>query len=86
MDAQRVFMLAGGGHRADWVRNILARPEVEVRVGGDLRRGFGRVVEDPDEEELARRLIAEKYEGWREGGQMSQWARTALPVAIDLVA
>ena len=86
MGPQRIFMLAGGGHRADWVRNILADPEVEVRMGGERRRGFGRVVDDPEEEALARRLLAEKYQGWREGTQMSEWARTALPVAIDLVS
>ena len=29
-------------------------------------------------------LLAAKYQGWREGGRLSSWARTALPIAIDI--
>ena len=29
-----IYMLSGGGSSADWVKNILANPEVRVRVGG----------------------------------------------------
>jgi hypothetical protein len=31
-------------------------------------------------------LIAEKYHEWEAGRTLSQWARTATPVAIDLRA
>ena len=43
-----------------------------------------RIVEEAEEDELARRLLVSKYQGWREGGRMSSWARTALPIALDL--
>jgi hypothetical protein len=33
---------------------------------------------------LARELLAAKYQGWRAGAPLSGWARTALPVAVDL--
>ncbi|MGH2766182.1 MAG: nitroreductase family deazaflavin-dependent oxidoreductase, partial [Actinomycetota bacterium] len=78
-----LYVLSGGGDRSDWVRNLLADPRVEVRVGDRARPAVGRVVEDPAEEAEARHLLAAKYQGWREGRPLSTWARTALPVALD---
>jgi hypothetical protein len=40
-------------------------------------------VEDADEDATARRLLLEKY-GPRYSGDLDDWGRTALPVAIDL--
>lgn len=40
-----------------------------------------RVVDDPDEDALARRLLLAKYD---QGGELAEWGRTALPVALDL--
>jgi deazaflavin-dependent oxidoreductase (nitroreductase family) len=79
-----LYLLSGGGDRSDWVRNLKKNPEVRVRVGADTTPALARVVTDPDEDGAARRLLATKYQGWREGDPMSGWARTALPVAIDL--
>jgi deazaflavin-dependent oxidoreductase (nitroreductase family) len=79
-----VYMLSGGGDRSDWVRNLRARAAVDVRIGDRSFSGRARVVEDPDEESMARRLLAAKYQGWREDAPLSSWARTALPVAVDL--
>lgn len=81
-----LYLLAGGRDRADWVRNLRANPRVQVRRGGITREALARVVEDPAEEALARRLLAAKYQGWRAGRPMSEWAQTALPVAIDVPA
>jgi deazaflavin-dependent oxidoreductase (nitroreductase family) len=80
----RTLFLLAGNPRSDWVRNLQAQPRVEVRVGGEERRGTARLVSDPDEEATARHLLAGKYQGWREGRPLTSWARTALPVAIDL--
>jgi hypothetical protein len=44
------------------------------------------VIEGEDDEQVARRALATKYEGWSEGRRLSGWARNSLPVAIDLVA
>ena len=79
-----IYMLAGGGERADWVANMKAHPEVSVRISNRAFEGTARLVEDADEEALVRRLLASEYQDWREGTEMSAWARTALPVAIDL--
>jgi deazaflavin-dependent oxidoreductase (nitroreductase family) len=79
------YLLSGGGLRSDWVRNIRAEPRVTVRVGDTTFEAEGRVVEDPTEDALARRLLATKYQGWHEGQAMSGWAQTALPIALTPV-
>lgn len=80
-----LYLLSGGGHRSDWVRNLLAEPSVAVRIGsGTERRGHARLVEDAEEDAAARLLLAAKYQGWSDGQPLSSWASTALAVAIDL--
>src|SRR6266545_2990287 len=86
MNNGRLYMLSGGGDRSDWVRNLRSEPVVAVdlrRPGVEPRTGRARIVDDVDEESMARRLLAAKYQGWREGAPLSSWARTALPVAVD---
>jgi deazaflavin-dependent oxidoreductase (nitroreductase family) len=78
-----LYMLAGGRYKADWVRNLRKQPAVSVRIGGQTLPGNARVVSDPDEDALARRLLLEKYEAGY-SGSLADWGRTALPVAIDL--
>lgn len=79
-----VYMLAGGGHGAHWVMNLIAKPEVTVKLGDELYNGVARIVEPGEEEQNARRLLATKYEDWTDAKPLSDWARMALPVAIDL--
>jgi hypothetical protein len=55
---------------------------VTVHFSGEGLKGEARVVEDGEEDELARRLLVEKYE--RSPGSLSGWRRRALPVAVDL--
>ena len=81
-ETRMLYMLAGSGDRADWVRNLRKEPAVTVRVSGEVLKGEARVVEDGEEDELARRLLVEKYE--RSPGSLSGWRRRALPVAVDL--
>ena len=82
-----LYLLSGGGDRSDWVRNLLAHPEVTVRIGrrdGPALAARARVL-DPgsDEDELARRLVTGKYQpGY--GSDLSGWRRSSLPVAVDL--
>jgi deazaflavin-dependent oxidoreductase (nitroreductase family) len=78
----RLYLLAGGRDRSDWVRNVMAGPGVRVRLRGRSLAGTARVVAAPAEDALARRLLAAKYQGWREGRPLSDWARTALPVVV----
>jgi deazaflavin-dependent oxidoreductase (nitroreductase family) len=82
-----LYLLSGGGDRADWVRNLRRRPQVVVRVGrpdGRELPGRARVLEPGTrEDELARDLLVEKYQpGY--GGDLSGWRRSSLPVAVDL--
>ncbi len=80
-----LHMLAGGGDRADWVKNLRRHPAVSIRIGGDTYRATARVVApDTPEDVLARRLLCAKYQGWRAGQPLSEWGRTALPVTFDL--
>jgi deazaflavin-dependent oxidoreductase (nitroreductase family) len=80
----RVYFLAGGGERTHWVRNIAANPQVRVRIGGRTRAGTGGLIAGTDDEPAARRLLAAKYQGWRDGRPRSAWARESVPVAVDL--
>ena len=84
-----LYLLSGGGDRSDWVRNLLARAEVTVRIGRRDAAGLaGRarvVAPGSDEGELARELVTAKYQpGY--GGDLSGWRRSSLPVAVDLEA
>jgi deazaflavin-dependent oxidoreductase (nitroreductase family) len=80
-----VYVLSGGGDRADWVRNVRKTPRVRLRIGTQTTPATARVVQaGTGEDDLARQLLDGKYQGWRAGKRLSSWARTALPVAIDL--
>ena len=84
LEGRTLYMLAGDGDRSDWVKNLRRDPRVTVRLGAECFEGLARVVKDPEEDEVARRLLVEKYE--RSPGRLSNWRRTALPVAVDLAA
>ena len=79
---EAVYVLSGGGGRSDWVRNLAVSPDVFLELGDERRTTTARVVTDPDEDALARRLLVEKYRP-RYRGDLDEWGRTSLPVAID---
>jgi hypothetical protein len=79
----RIYLMAGN-HRSDWVLNSLQEPMVTVRIAKYWFDGTVYVVKDEEEEMNARYLLAEKYQEWEEGRRLSDWAKTALVVAIDL--
>jgi deazaflavin-dependent oxidoreductase (nitroreductase family) len=78
-----VYLLSGGGTGAHWVRNLLSKPEVEVRIGGASFPGRARVLAPGTEGAAARQLLLEKYQPTY-AGDLSGWSRTSLPVAVDL--
>ena len=80
-----LYMLSGGRDRSDWVRNLMQDPAVTVRIADEQLPGRARVVEDPEEDALARRLLFEKYSP-RYSGDLENWRQNALPVAVDFVA
>ena len=77
-----VYLLSGGGDRSDWVRNLEISPDVVLEIGGEKRTTTARLVADRDEDELARRVVVEKYRP-RYRGDLDDWGKTSLPVAID---
>jgi deazaflavin-dependent oxidoreductase (nitroreductase family) len=81
-DGERIYLLAGGRHRAHWVRNLLVEPSVRVRIGGQTFGGRARVIEGEEREELARHLVAAKYQDWSNGRPLSAWAAGSLPVEV----
>lgn len=82
-EGDTLYLLSGGGRSSDWVKNLSIDPAVLVEVGGAPRRARARVVDDVDEADRARSLVFSKYAS-RYGGDLTEWRRTALPVAIDL--
>ena len=85
LDSGTLYLLAGGGERADWVRNAARQPAVSVRIRDRIFLGRARWARDAAEDALARRLLLEKYTP-RYSGDLADWGRTALPVAIDVEA
>jgi deazaflavin-dependent oxidoreductase (nitroreductase family) len=80
-----VYLLSGGGDRADWVKNIRKDPRVRVRIGTRSVAAKARLLRAGTKADAAsREMLDAKYMGWREGKRLSSWARGALPVAIDV--
>lgn len=80
-----VYLLSGGGDRADWVKNIRKDPRVRLRVGTRTVTAEARLLRAGTKDDAAaRELLDGKYMGWREGKRLSSWARGARPVAIDV--
>lgn len=77
-----LYMLSGARDRSDWVKNLLEDPQVTVRISDQTFSGVARVLEEGEEDALARKLLVEKYE--RSPGSLQNWGRTALPVAVAL--
>ncbi len=84
VDGATLYLLSGGGENSDWVKNMRAQPAVKVRIGKHDLAGTARAVTAEAEDTLARELLAGKYQGWRRGRKLTEWARTALPMAVDI--
>jgi deazaflavin-dependent oxidoreductase (nitroreductase family) len=80
---ETLYMLAGGGERADWVKNLRRTPDVTVKIKETVFIGTARVIDDRKEDQLARALLVTKYQP-RDQEDLTDWGRRALPVAIDL--
>jgi deazaflavin-dependent oxidoreductase (nitroreductase family) len=82
IDGSVLYLLAGGGHSSDWVRNAIDDPSVQVEIAGVIHSGLARMVEDPDEAARARTLVFEKYAA-RSGDDLNEWRDRATPVAVE---
>jgi deazaflavin-dependent oxidoreductase (nitroreductase family) len=81
-ETHTLYMLSGGGDRSDWVKNLRRNPKVTVRIAEGRFAGLARGARDAEEDELARRLLVEKYESGP--GRLENWRSRALPVVVDL--
>jgi len=86
MKGNTLYLLSGGGDDSDWVKNLRANPKVTVRIAKHTFTGTARKVREEKEETMARHMLAAKYQEWKEGRPLSDWARTALVVGIDLTS
>ena len=84
MHGNSLYLLSGGGHKSDWVKNLLKDPNVTVRIAKQTFQAAARLVTDKDEEMLARVMLADKYREREADGSLSEWAQTALVVGFDL--
>jgi deazaflavin-dependent oxidoreductase (nitroreductase family) len=82
--ARSIYLLSGGGDKADWVKNLRKDPNVTVRIGKQHFQGTARLVTEEQEEMTARQLLADKYNERESDGSLDEWARTALAVGIDI--
>ena len=78
-----VYILSGGRDRSNWVKNLMRDAHVTVRIGDSTFAGTARIVEEGDEDAVARRLLLDKYApGY--SGDLTEWGRDALPIAVEL--
>jgi deazaflavin-dependent oxidoreductase (nitroreductase family) len=83
LDGTTLYMLAGSGAKADWIKNALRTPDVRVRIRDTHFSGKARLLDDPDEDATARRIVVEKYQP-NSTDELDDWGRTSLPLAVDL--
>ena len=82
-DHSAILLLSGGGASKDWIRNIDADPAVTFRIGDTTLRGTGRRARAAEDQPI-REALSTKYYAWTGGELPNQWAKTALPIVIDL--
>jgi hypothetical protein len=84
-DGRTLYLLSGGRGRSDWVKNVSSNPLVQFRAGETTFRGSAHVVEPTEPADArSRELLAAKYGQRSADGDLNNWARTSLPVVIEL--
>jgi deazaflavin-dependent oxidoreductase (nitroreductase family) len=77
-----VWFISGGLANADWVKNLIADPRVMIEIGAERLHGTA-FVDDQDAHD-ARRGLAARYQGWREGEELSGWATNGMTIGVRL--
>jgi len=78
-----LYLMSGDG-KSDWVKNLRKNPSVTVQIAKHTFSATAHLVIDEKEETMARYMLAEKYQEWEDDKTLSEWARTALVVGIDI--
>src|SRR4051812_32667784 len=60
LSSTSLLMLAGKRARSHWLQNAVKHPRVTIRLGDRIFEADARIVEDPEEDSLARRLLRDK--------------------------
>ncbi len=76
--------MSGGMDKSDWVKNLSKNPAVTLRIAKQTFNATARIVKDETEQMLARNMLADKYKERESDGSLSEWAGTALVVALDI--
>ena len=80
VEDSRLYLMAGGRDRADWVRNLQANARVTVEIGSETHAGCARILHpDAPEAQRARDLLVGKYQA---GNDLDEWGRMSLPVVV----
>jgi len=83
----RLYLMAGGRGRSDWVKNLKRTPRVRIRVAERWFEGSARVIEREPGEHRARELVCAKYMRYdpeMDADLPTGWCREALPVVIEV--
>lgn len=80
-----LYLMAGNG-KSDWVRNLIKNPSVTVRIAKHTLAGTAHLVNDEQEQTMARNMLGDKYNEREADGSLSEWAQTAVVVGIDLLS
>lgn len=56
-----LYLISGNGPSADWYRNLVDHPLVQVRIDDTTRAGTARVVSDADERRRVGDVMGAKY-------------------------
>jgi deazaflavin-dependent oxidoreductase (nitroreductase family) len=85
LNESTLYLLSGGMDESDWVKNLLKTPSVTVRIRKQTFNATARLVKDEREETMARYMLADKYKERESDGSLSEWAKSALVVGIDIL-
>lgn len=80
-----IYLMSGGGEKADWVQNLIQTPVVTIRIAKETLTATARFDKDKAEDDVVRKTLADKYGEREKDGSLSEWAQTALPVAFDVL-
>ena len=77
-----IYLLAGGGERANWVLNLRKDPRAVVQIGEESFRARAREPEPGAESDAGRGALYAKYS--RASSELARWRDHGLLVALDV--
>ena len=78
----RIYLISGGGTQSDWVKNLLADPTVDTEIG--TRRWCATAKPDNAPGHPARKRLAARYQNWKPGQPLTDWATNGLVIELRI--